>query len=100
MLDGLALETVHDVGDMDLAGTMNCAGVTGRTQPNGFGTQCVLTKSLPDEGHDAARAEIHINGERAGARTRAALEAGKQTLASGTLANLAGPLGVGLALKS
>ena len=43
--------------------------------------------------------EIHIDGERAGARTRAALEAGKQALASGTLANLAGPFRVCLALK-
>ena len=99
VLDGLALEAVHDVGDVDLTGTVDRAGVTGCAQPDGLGTQRILAKTFPDEGYNAARAEIHVNGERAGARARTALKAGEQTLAAGTLANLAGPLRVCLALK-
>ena len=38
------------------------AGVTGSAEPDGRRAQRLLAKPFPDEGDDAARGEIHVDG--------------------------------------
>ena len=76
----LPFQRVHHVGDVDLARTLDRAGVAGGAQPDGQAVQHLVAEALAGHRDDPPRREVHVVAQRAGGAAGAALDAAQQFL--------------------
>jgi len=98
-IDGHALKGIHNIGNFDVGGTSNLAGVTRCAEPRGEAAEDILFVTGFDHGYNLSRGVVHVFSHGTGAAAGAALNAFIDFVAMGEFFDSVGESSVQIILK-